>query len=251
MKQVNATEKNSAPAIGHNNPPLTIDERLIEDYGRLAKSIDDVVQRASEIASIDDDDDFKKAGDLVVEIRKFFKSCEEFRKFEIEEPTEIVKTVNNFFKGLTAALDTRKTILEKAASIYTSAKAEKARLAREAERIEAQKRADALREQSQASSVLSEAARNAVEKLDDRAAKLGTDVKDADLVRTRSDSGTVATTTSYWHGELSDIQKIDLNLLKKHFTEAEINKAIRSFVRDGGRELAGAIIEERSRAQFR
>lgn len=247
-----ASAKPEEAGLGHNQPPQTVEERLLSDYGRLAKKVDALLTSTKSIGEITSDDDIKDATDFAVSIRRMTTVVNEFKDEELKEPTKTTRAVNKFFKAFVTALDKRKKELEDMATEFMEAEAVRKREERDAQEKAARDRAAGLRKQAEeGGEVLREAAENTAEKLEKDADRLGKQVKDADLVRTRSEAGSVATVVKYWDGELEDRDKIDLNELKKFFTDAEITKAIRGFVRDGGRKLKGAKITEKGRTQFR
>jgi hypothetical protein len=68
--------------------------------------------------------------------------------------------------------------------------------------------------------------------------------KPAELARTRSDHGAVATLARTW--EFHDLNRatIDLEVLRPHLSTDCIEKALRSFINAGGRTITGATIRE-------
>tara|TARA_R110000868_G_scaffold350642_4_gene611924 strand:+ start:639 stop:1226 length:588 start_codon:yes stop_codon:yes gene_type:complete len=75
--------------------------------------------------------------------------------------------------------------------------------------------------------------------------------KAADLSRTRGDHGSVSSLRTFW--TFSDVERatIDLEVLRHHIPEEALEKAVRSFVKAGGRELAGARIFEDTKTVVR
>ena len=77
-------------------------------------------------------------------------------------------------------------------------------------------------------------------------AERATEAGAADLSRQHSASGTVASLRTSWKCTEWRRRDLDLNALREHFADADIEKAIRGFIRAGGRNLSGAQIEEES-----
>ena len=84
-----------------------------------------------------------------------------------------------------------------------------------------------------------------------RAATRATEAKPADLVRTRTETGTMATAKSWWDFEITDARELDLESLRPFIPKAALEQALRGFIAAGGREIAGARIFEETKAVFR
>ena len=89
---------------------------------------------------------------------------------------------------------------------------------------------------------------DAAEERAERAGRAAT-ASAADLSRSETDAGTVASLRTEW--KCTAWRRLDLNLekLRPYLGDAHIETAIRAFIRDGGRALEGATIEEVSRAR--
>lgn len=77
------------------------------------------------------------------------------------------------------------------------------------------------------------------------------DANAADMARTRGFEGSVSTVQTFWVGSLASRESLDLNALRAHFREDDLNFAITQFVKTGGRQLKGADIREESKATVR
>ncbi|MDZ7711729.1 MAG: hypothetical protein U5L06_00750 [Rhodovibrio sp.] len=64
----------------------------------------------------------------------------------------------------------------------------------------------------------------------------------ADMSRTRSDFGSVASLREVWTYDSLDRAALDLEALREHLPQDALDKAVRSFIRAGGRELVGVRI---------
>lgn len=127
---------------------------------------------------------------------------------------------------------------------------EAARLAREAEeRAESETDLEyAIRageEAKRAEEVARQAAADAVPVA--RAAE----VKAADLTRERSDFGAVSSLRTFWDYRDFNRDAIDLDKLRPHLNEDDIKKALRAFIRAGGRSIDGATIFQNTVTQVR
>jgi len=70
-------------------------------------------------------------------------------------------------------------------------------------------------------------------------------------VRVRGDQGSLSTTRIDWDGYMVDRENIDLEALRHHLREDDINHAIKQFVKAGGRSLRGASIFEETKLNVR
>lgn len=75
--------------------------------------------------------------------------------------------------------------------------------------------------------------------------------KPADLARTRSYGGSTASQKLTWTGEIENKAIIDLEKLRFHLSDDAIQVAINRYVANGGRELAGVKIYEKSSLNIR
>src|SRR5262249_15162854 len=82
-------------------------------------------------------------------------------------------------------------------------------------------------------------------------AQQAADAKAAELSRSRGDYGAVASLRTTWDFKDLDKPRIDLEPLPHSLATADIEKAVRHFIRDGGRELRGVTIYENTTTQVR
>ena len=68
--------------------------------------------------------------------------------------------------------------------------------------------------------------------------------KSSDLAKSRSATGAVASQKTAWVGRIVSLPGIDLEVLRPYLGEDAVQKALNAFVRNGGRECAGASITE-------
>lgn len=245
-------------AVGHNVPP-PLRQVLAENYASLAADVDAIAVRANDAPrAVTSDDDLGRVGDLVKDVRLVAKRVDAARVAEKEPHLTAGREIDAFFKGMAERLDRIGKTLESRATEYQRAKAaeerrrreEEARKAREEEERQREIAARAAEANRSASAAKAE---HKAEVAGERAreAEAAAQAKAADLTRTRSETGTVATARTEWAFELIDATAIPLEPLRPYIPRADLEKAIRSFVRMGGRELAGVRIYEDVRASFR
>jgi len=75
--------------------------------------------------------------------------------------------------------------------------------------------------------------------------------KPSDLVRTRSNYGSTASQKLTWAGDIESVPAINLETLRGYFSEDSLQKAVNAFIKDGGRELAGVKIYQKSTLNIR
>lgn len=266
--------------IGGNLPP-PIEERLAADYAGLLNNAAGLAAQAAALpVEISSDDDLEPVTALVKEIAKEAKAADSHRTSEKEPFLDGGRKVDGFFRKVIDDLAALKRELEARATIYMRAKADAERRRRqeeearrrEEERAAREEAARRLREAEEADRAAREAAEKdrqknieanlalaaavSAEKEAERArqetirAQRDADARAAALARTRT-SAALATMRTEWVGEVEDMATIDLEALRPHLNPADVEKAVRSFVKAGGRALPGARIFERESAVIR
>lgn len=254
---MNATA--TAAKIGDNMPPQDADplrDRLSEDYADMLKRADDLlagIDRAP--TEIGDEETAGRVADFIKQITGTIKNAEAARVAEKEPFLQHGRTVDGWFKKVTDPLAAGKKKMESVLTAYQRRKADEERREREAKERKAREEADRLaREAAEAAAKLKtqkdldgallkeaeakQAAADAAE-----AARVA-DANAADLSRSRGDYGAVASLRTFWDFDGLDRDKIDLEALRHHLPADAIEKAVRSFVKAGGRELRGVRIFE-------
>lgn len=253
----------------------TIHADLGGRFAALLAGRDSVVSEFDGIPeAIKDDETAGKVGDFIKKTNGYMRDAEGSRKTEKEPYLEGGRLVDGFFNQITSKLKDCKDKAQRRLTLYQREKAEEerrlkeeeARKAREAEEArrreeeEAKIRAAALEaaaaeaKQPEAEAPMSEAAEQQMAKaataeaLADQHAADATKAdrlaraKSADLSRTRGDFGSTASLRERWDFELAHPEELDLNDLRPFFRPADIEHAIRSYVRQGGRDLPGVRI---------
>jgi hypothetical protein len=247
------------PGIGHNAPPNLADEmagKLVEAYGSLTQRAADLTAAFARVpATVDNEDVKNKCSDFVKQLRAVVKDAESHRVAEKEPFLATGKRVDGFFKGIADPLDAIATSVLKRMTAYDKVKAEAERREREeearrqreeADRLakEAREKADAMKKESDMAKALeAEEAAKAAAAAAAKAEK-ATTVNAAELSRTRSAAGSVASLRTFWTFRDLDRATLDLETLRAHLPQAALDQAVRSFVKAGGRDLKGVVIFE-------
>ncbi|MEE8607176.1 MAG: hypothetical protein V3S55_06215 [Nitrospiraceae bacterium] len=261
-----------APAIGDNRPPEDGDplhERLLEVHGQLieraTRLIGDLGGRVPEI--ITDDAENERASDYVKELTGCMKALEGARVSEKEPFLKAERTVDGFFKKARDTLEKVKKVVAKTKTLYERKKADEERRTREEAEREAREVAGRARLAAEAAgkaledaSDLTDSALDTAIDAEKKAEQAEKDVvqvardanaKAADLSRTRSTAGAVSSLRTFWDHKEFVLADVDLNPLRYHLPAGAVEKAVRSFVRAGGRELDGVEIFENTESVTR
>lgn len=255
------------PAIaepGHNMPPLSDDEALRQALGERAAAL---IKRRDELlegikrapAVIENDEVAGTMGDFSQkQIAACINALKDRRVAEKEPFLSGGRTVDGYFHSIMKPLEDgkatidarRKTYLDKKAAAERAARIEAERKAREEADRQAREAADA------AAKLSSEADLSAAIAAEDRAKQAAADAeqaaraaaaKPAELSRVRGDYGSVSSLKQFW--DFADMERatLDLDAIRDHLPLDAIEKAVRSFIRAGGRELRGCRIFENTR----
>lgn len=230
--------------IGHNSGVIPADATLIAETLRIEHA--DAFTRAEELLlararapqTIPDDETNLKVADFVKQIAGAVKLLETARTTSKAPYLEGGRGVDAVFAkhlsdlaGLKAAMADlmNRFVRDKAA-------AERKRLMDEA----AAQAAAAIKQNDEV------AFEQAVQSSDHAAA-----AKPAAIVRAVSDYGTVATAQTVWTFEVDEYGAVALEKLRPYLNRDEIDKAIRAFIRAGGRDLGGVKIFQTEKAMVR
>lgn len=241
----------------HDNQP-DLATVLREDNTTLIARKDELLaafERAPE--EVADDETCGKMQDFMKQVDAAKKHAEKLRVDAKEPHLNAGRIVDGFYKTVTDPLDKVKKALTARVTVFLRKKEdderrrrqEEERLAREAAekaRIEAEERAAALAKEDDLDAAVAaeEAAKRAAE--DAAKAAKEAEAKAAELSRTRGELGSVGSLRTAWvHDEKSlSRASIDLEALRQHIPEDALHKAVRSYIRAGGRSLAGVRIFE-------
>lgn len=246
--------------LGHNNPP-SLREVLAENYSGLTQEVEAIADKANGAPKkVTSEDDLTKVGDIVKDVRQLAKRIDQARVAQKEPYLQGGRDVDAFFKVLTERLDRIATALQDRATVYQREKAAEERRKREEEARRLREEEERQREIARKAE---EANRNkTAAKHEDKAEEIATRAAEveaaaqasaADLTRVRSMSGTVATARTEWSFEITDFNEIPLEILRPYLARADVEKAIRTFVRVNKNSLVlpGVRIFEDVKASFR
>lgn len=257
-----------AELLRHNNPPPdllvgeTLREKLQDEHGDLIRRRDDLIEAATRVPPIVNDDVAGKVSDFIKQLTALAKTAEAKRTDAKEPYLEGGRNIDGFFKSITDPVAKAKQFVERRLTDYLREKEaqarrereEQQRLAREAAeraRAEAEAKAKALAdEQSLTAAIEAEKAAETAS-ADLVKAEQAAEVKAAELSRTRGEYGSVASLRTQWVFDDIDRATLDLEALREHLPIEAIKTAVRSFIKAGGRELRGTTIHETTVANVR
>lgn len=245
---------------GHNNPPSDKEVFLSELEGRhdglVARraTLIEAAGRAPE--TIEDAETAGKAADFIKQLTAHEKAADTARTEEKAPFLERGRWIDGWFKGpVVAGIAEVKRSVTQRLTAYQRKVAEEERRRRgeeerrqreEAERArrEAEERAKAAETDADLDAAIAAEEQAAQAQAEAERAERASRAAPADLSRQHSASGTVASLRTTWKCTSFSHPEVDLEALRDYLTHADIEKAIRAFVRAGGRELRGATIQE-------
>ena len=240
--------------FGDNKAPIA--EVLPKDFAEITKEVETFIANAAKLPKkLKDDTDLGVFGQHVTDLRAIAKRVEGLRTDEGAPLLAATKALNAFFGGLKDRLDAARSTLEAAATDYQRAKdaAERERKRREAEDLRQREEAERAKAET-ATGVAGARAEGRAEQLASQAerAERQANASTADTVRTKV-GGVIASATTKWDFEITDYDAIDLNKLRPFLIRADVEKAVRSFVRiqKGSAVIPGVRVFEDVKATFR
>lgn len=241
--------------VGHNNPPSEVEiviGRLEAKDLAVAKQLD-FVKRQPAPNVIEDE---RMAG-IVTESIKIItgikKSVTDIHK-EVKAPyLECGKAVDAWKNRNELMLDAVRATYAKPLEAYLAKRAAEERARQLEISKQERERAEALAAEAQetAQAGIADTAEElldaacATEQLAGRIEDNAHTAKLSSLAKARSTSGASASQRLVWTGDITNLQALDLNKLRRNFTEVAIQTAVNQFVREGGRELDGVKIWEK------
>ena len=266
----------ATPGVGHTlgfvsldtDGRVELDADVMREY--LDEEIAALTTRKAELlasvgrapATIADNETAGKIADLTKLIAACVKNAEADRVARKEPFLEGGRVIDGVFRGITEPLIRAKTDVERRLTLWQRevAEAERRRreevarrereeaerLAREAAELEAAAQTEAQIDQAISTDALAHQ-----READAVAAQKAAEAKPAELSRQRSDYGAVASLRRFW--DFTDLNRdaVDLEALRSHLPFDAIEKAVRSYIRAGGRELRGATIFENTATTVR
>ena len=252
--------------LGDNQPPTDanpIRDRLTEDYAGMLVRRDELLGAADRVPpTVEDENTAQKVGDFIKQLQAAMKNADATRVSEKEPYLAGGRQTDGFFKAITEPLAKVKKEIEGRLNIFLRKKADAERRAREEAEKKARKEAEraaqevaerikALKDEEglEAAITAEEVAKHA--KADALKAAKEAEAKAAELSRTRGDYGSVASLRTFWDFKDFDRDKLDLGALRAHLPEEALYKAVRSYIKAGGRELVGVTIFENTSTTVR
>ena len=252
----------------HNNPPAdllvgdALRDKLRDENYELIQRRDQLLEASTRIPPITDDDVAGKVADYVKQLTALVKASETQRTGAKEPYLEGGRNVDGFFKAVTDPIEKVKMAVQKQLTTYLREKEEAERRERIAqERIAREAAAQAAREAAAAAAAAADAASldAAVEAekvaevaaADLAKASAAADVKPAELTRTRGEYGSMSSLRTEWVFDEIDRAALDLEALRPYLPTDGLEKAVRGFIKAGGRQLRGTTIYESTKAVVR
>lgn len=233
---------------GDNRPPADADpllERLSEQHADIKERADQLLEAEARLPDSLTDATVGAVSDYVRQIKACAKWADDTRKAEKEPFLVAGRTVDGWAARLIEPLKAAAKRAEGRVAAFLRAREleERRRMREEAERLAAEAKAlRAAGDRQQAQEIRAEA-----RDLREHAR----DAKAADLVRTHTGMGGVSTLQTVWEFQILDLDRIDLETLRPHLAVEALEKAIRAYIRAGGRQLAGVDIYQDRRASIR
>lgn len=251
--------------IGGNNPPSDQQVFLTELETRNAA----IVSRRNALVEADkrapktikNAEEAKKASDYIKQLIAHQNAADKARKDEKAPYLERGKWTDSFFKGpAVKGIAEIKTRMTDRLTVYQQAEVAKERARRAEEERQRREEAERARREAEekAQAAQTEEDLNAAVQAEEEAQARAAEAERAeraaqaaasDLSRQHSGAGTVASLRTTWKCEGFDPATVDLGALRHHLSRDCIEKAIRAYIRAGGRELRGAKIEEVSESR--
>jgi len=250
------------PMIGHNNPPtdpVIMAEVFSEKYQEILARAEELIEASTRIPTeFLDEETAVKAISFIPQITEAKKKLESVRVSEKEPYLNLGRIVDGFFKVRQDRLDAAKSKAQRPLDDFMKKKEaerrrqemaeqqERARIA--SEQAEHARLLEAQNKPAEAAAVLDAAIASEAQaqRHEDMA-----QAKPAELARTRSDTGALATLRTSWVGEITDREALDLESLRQHIPADALQKALNSFIKAGGRNLRGASIFEKTETVVR
>lgn len=255
---MNTSPPVEARGLGDNQPPEgdAITLRLRETHQKALARRDELLAEVDTLPeAVTSDDEEEAASDVVKDLQGHAKSVERTRVDEKEPFLEGGRRVDGFFNDIKDSLNEAKRRIEKRLTAYQRAKADEERKRRAEEERQRREEAERARQEAErraaeaeddegldgAIDAEEEARRQAADA--ERAAREA-GAKAADMSRSRSARGTVASLRTFWTFRNLERETLALEPLRQHLPQGALEQAVRSYIAAGGRALDGVEIYE-------
>lgn len=251
--------------IGGNKPPVPITPTPDEVEAYLQEVSERVIETKEELLALEppedhevtDDAGAEEMTDYIKNLNGCAKNFESLRKTEKAPYLELGKTVDAFFKNEVSPMRIAKARAQGPLNAFLTKKAEEERKARDAEAKRLREEAEAKAAQAEAEAKAnmtpeSETTLKQAIRTEQKAERFEKSVESGrGLAAAHGQTGAVASIHKKWVGEITDIENIDLEALRKFISRDDLQKAVNRFVSDGGRNLRGTSIYEKSETVVR
>ncbi len=256
--QAQTAAADDTPGIGHNvpDPAAVLQDELANRHADLTGRRDELLEAVERVPeTIDDEDAAQRCTDFIKQLDACLKNTKAARVAEKEPYLNGGRLVDGWFAKISEPIDKAKAGLASRYTAFLRKKEEAERRAREEEERKARQEAERARREAEEAAAKAQneveldqaiAADEAARAAEAEAAKAEKQAgaKAADLSRTRGDYGAVGSLRTVWTFKDLDRGKLDLEALRAHLPSDALEKAVRSFIKAGGRELAGVEIYE-------
>lgn len=250
-----------APSIagpGHNLATTT--DILKDRFGDLMNEAEAIAQRANDAkdgltdGNVATDEQSAKLVEIGIDAGKLASKVDKTRLATTEPLRKEVDDTNEFFNTIARRMKLVKSVFEQLVGAYDRKKRDEAQRAAAKAAEEAAAAAKRKLEEAAASghSVESDVILQEAARAEHRAQHLAGQALAAGTGPTRTEGGTVSQRTN-WTFRITDASKIDLNKLRPHFGIADIEKALRGYIK-ANRDtapIAGVEIYPDQKATFR
>jgi hypothetical protein len=250
---------------GHNRPPVTEIFRMENEQLQTNLMFDnqDLLERRDALlasfarcpAECLDDEADKSFTTFKAQILACVSAADNKRKMDKAPVLEASKLIEGFYGTIIDPLnDAKNTVLQRLTSYKLKKEAAERRAREEAERKAREEAARIAQEAAAKAATLTSdkdlaealTAEELARSAEATALQAGeaARAKSAELSRTRSDSGAVSSLRTEWKGEIVSKAELDLEALRPYLAPADLEKAMRGYIKAGGRTLKGARIYE-------
>jgi len=249
------TDFTPPPPIGDNRPPRDLREQLAEDRAQTRHDVETLAARANVAPKkITTPADLDAVGALVKDARALWKRTDGARTIAKAPYLQAGNDVQSFFAVFLDRLkrigDTFQAIGDDYQREVDRAARAKAQAAADAARAEEQRQRDLAAFTTPAEEVAANTAAEAASEAA-YAADLAGKAKAADLVRTRTESGVLASARTTWKGTITDWDALNISDLKPYIKREAIQSALDQAIKMGIRKINGTSIEQITRAMFK
>lgn len=242
----------TTPGIGHNLPPTDAEilkETLADKNRELLDRAQALIEAADRApATIEDDETEEKITAFLGSIAKCEKSFEGKRVSEKEPYLTLGRVVDGFFKNQMDALEKARRKVKPALDARLLWKRDQERKRQQEEAAERKRLAD----EQAAQAAAAEAAKQPIKADELMTTAMNTEASANRMaekaegkisVVSRSSDGASANLRSVWKIETTDRAKLNLELLRHHFTDDAIQMALNSYLRTMAKPVEGQPLE--------